>query len=50
MDNIADSMQIVESDQYLLGNFTDDRDRDALVVVLLDQVEKVLAEHFERHH
>ena len=50
MDNVANSMQIVESDQYLLGNFTDNRDRDALVVVFLDQVEQVLAEHFESHH
>ena len=50
MDNIADSVQIVESDQYLLGYLSDDRNRDALIIVLLDQVEQVLAEHFERHH
>jgi len=50
MDDTADSVQIVESDQYLLGYLTDDRDWNSFIVVLLDQVEQVLAEHFERHH
>ena len=49
MDDAATSVHIIQPQQDLLRDLPDERHRHALVLMALDEAEKVLAEDFEDH-
>ena len=50
MDNLANSVQVVQAHQSLSSYLPDNRHWYTTIVVLLDQRQEVLAEDFECHH
>lgn len=50
MDNPTLSMQVVKSDQNLLGHGTDDGEWDALVVISLHNFQKINSKDLEHHN
>lgn len=41
MDNIAESVQEIESDQHLLGNLSAEMEWDSLIIISLDDLQQV---------
>ena len=50
VDDLADAVQVVQAHQALLRHYTDKRQRDALVVVALNDFKQVDAKNLEDHH
>lgn len=49
VDDAADPVHVIQTQQNLLRDLLDDRGRDALGLVPLDESQEVLAEHLEDH-
>lgn len=49
VDDSALPVQIIQTEQYLLGDLLDQRQRDTAVVPALDQTKQVLTQHLEHH-
>ena len=50
VDDLADAVQVIETHQALLRHYADKRQRDALVVVPLNDFKQVDAKNLEDHH
>ena len=50
MDHLAHSVEVVESNEALLGHLPNDRDRSSFVVVSLDDLQQIAAEDLEHGH
>ena len=50
MDDLADSVQVVQSHQALLGHLSDDWKRSAFVVVSFDHFQQVATQDFKYCH
>lgn len=49
MDNIALAVNVIETNEDLLGDALDDMQWDAAVLIALDEVEEVASKHLEHH-
>jgi len=50
MDDLAHAMHVVKSNEALAGQFSYKRERDTLIIIALDNLEKVHTEDFEDHN